>query len=207
MGSYALNCDVTGHSKADQRAIKTLEQTTRLRREGCEVGILRREDLLKLPNNFYFAMGQFESLERRLQKQDTLGKTLSGNQPLTLTSKLVLSEVEEHELNEPETCFNLYCHIVPSSALIKTTRKSQKSMKSSREVSSCALNDKILLGTGLLQSLIIIIFGFHENQIELSADIEGMFLQVVVSCDEIRCLRFLLIEKLEQIIKVYEYTH
>ena len=151
-------------------------------------------------------MGLFESLERRLQKQDTLGKTLSGNQPLTLTSKLVLSEVEEHELNEPETCFNLYCLIIPSSALINTTRKSQKSMKSSREVSSCALNDKILLGTGLLQSLIVIIFRFHENQIELSADIEGMFLQVVVSCDENRCLRFLLIEKLEQIIKVYEYT-
>ena len=72
--SYASNCDVTGHSKEKQRAIKMLEQTTRLNGEIYEVGLLWREDEVKLPNNFYSAMGQLKSLERRLQKDETLNK-------------------------------------------------------------------------------------------------------------------------------------
>ena len=56
--SYASNCDVTGHSKHEQRAIKTLEQTTRFNGERCEVGLLWQEEEVKLPNNFYSAMGQ-----------------------------------------------------------------------------------------------------------------------------------------------------
>ena len=72
--SYISNCDVTGRSKEEQRAIKTLEQTTRFNGERYEVGLLWRDDEVKLPNNFYSAMGQFKSLERRLQKDETLKK-------------------------------------------------------------------------------------------------------------------------------------
>ena len=45
--SYASNCDATGHSKEEQRAIKTLEQTTRFTAERYEVGLLWREDKVK----------------------------------------------------------------------------------------------------------------------------------------------------------------
>ena len=37
--SYASNCDVTGHSKEGQRAVKTLERTTRFNGERYEVGL------------------------------------------------------------------------------------------------------------------------------------------------------------------------
>ena len=50
--SYASNCDVTGHSNEEQRAIKTLEQTARFTGEIYEVGLLLREEEEKLPNNF-----------------------------------------------------------------------------------------------------------------------------------------------------------
>ena len=63
--SYASNCDVTGHSREEKRAIKTLEQTTRFNGKRNEVGLLWREEEVKLPKNFYSAMGQLESLERR----------------------------------------------------------------------------------------------------------------------------------------------
>ena len=72
--SYASNCDATGHSEDEQRANKTLEQTTRFTGERYEVRLLWREEEVKLPNNFYSAMGQLNSLERRLQKNDTLRK-------------------------------------------------------------------------------------------------------------------------------------
>ena len=40
--SYASNCEVTGHSKDEQRAVKTLEQTTRFNGERYEVELLWR---------------------------------------------------------------------------------------------------------------------------------------------------------------------
>ena len=72
IGSYASNCDVTGHSKEEQQAIETLEQTTQFNGERYEVGLLWREDKVELPNDFYSAKGQLKSLERRLQKEETL---------------------------------------------------------------------------------------------------------------------------------------
>ena len=69
-----------------------------------------------------------------------------------------------------------------------------------------ALNDKLLPGPDLLQSLIGIIFRFREHQIALSADIEAMFLQVAVPSDDSRCLQFLWREDPEQRIEVYKYT-
>ena len=38
--SYASNCDVSGHSRKEQQAIKTLEQTTQFNGESYEVGLL-----------------------------------------------------------------------------------------------------------------------------------------------------------------------
>ena len=60
--SNASNFDVIGHSKDEQRAIKTLEQTNRFTGERYEVGLLWLEDEVKLPINFYYAMGQLKSL-------------------------------------------------------------------------------------------------------------------------------------------------
>ena len=86
--SYASNCDATGHSKAEQRAIKTLEQTTVFNGERYEEGHLWREDEVKLPNNFYSAMGQLKSVERRLQKDETIQRSAT-KKPLTRMSMLV----------------------------------------------------------------------------------------------------------------------
>ena len=69
-----------------------------------------------------------------------------------------------------------------------------------------ALNDKLLSGPDLLQSLVGIIFRFREHQIALSADIEAMFLQIGVPSADSRCLRFLWRDNPEQRIEVYEYT-
>ena len=70
-----------------------------------------------------------------------------------------------------------------------------------------ALNDNLLSGPDLPQSLIGIIFRFREHQIALSADIEAMFLQVAVPNDDSRCLQFFWREDPERRIKIYKYTH
>ena len=70
----ASNCDDIGRSKNEQRAIKTLQQTTRFTGEWYEVVLLWWEDEVKIPKNFYSAMVRLKFLEGRLQKDDLLQK-------------------------------------------------------------------------------------------------------------------------------------
>ena len=113
--SYASNCDVSGHSKEEQRAIKTLEQTTRFNGERYELGLLWREDEVR-PNNFCCsAMGQLKSLERRLQKHETLKKRYQETIDTDVNAGYN-RKVDQAELNETKhnsNCNGIY-HIILS---------------------------------------------------------------------------------------------
>ena len=199
--SHASNCNVTGHSKEEQRAIKTLQQTTRFNGERCEVGLLWREEEVKLPNNFYSAMGQLKSLEQRLQKDETLRKRY---QETTVNAGYV-QKVDQTELNETRNRLQWYLphHPVINPHKPKNVRRV---CNAAAKYQGVALNDKLLSGPDLLQSLIGIIFRFREHQIALSADIEAMILQVAVPNDCNRRLRFLWREDPEQKLEMYDHT-
>ena len=202
--SYTSNCDVSGHSKEEQRAIKTLEQTTRFNGERYEVGLLWREDEVKLPNNFYSAMGQLKSLERRLQKDETIRKRYQETIDTDVNAGYV-RKVDQAELNETRDKLQWYLPHHPFMNPHKP-EKVRRVCNAAAKFQGVALNDKPLPGPNLLQSLIGIIFRFRKHQIALSADIEAMFLQVAVQSDDSRCLRFLWREDPEQRTEVYEYT-
>ena len=202
--SYASNCDFTGHSKDEQRAIKTLGQTTRFNGERYEVGLLWREEEVKLPNNFYSAMGQLKSLERRLQKKETLRKHYQKTIGTDVNAEYV-RKVDQAELNETKDKLQWY---LPHHPVINPHKPEnvRRVCNAAAKCQGVAPNDKLLSGPDLLQSLIGIIFRFREHQIALSADLEAMFLQVAVPNDDSRCLRFLWREDPVRRIEVYKYT-
>ena len=202
--SFLSNGDVTGHPKEEQRAIKTLEQTTWFTGESYEVGLLWREEEVKLPIIFYSAMGQLKTLERCLQKGDMLRKRYQETIDTDVEAGYVC-KVQNVELNKTRDKLLWY---LPHHPVINNHKpeKSRRVCNAAAEYHSVALNDKLLSGPDLLQSLIGIIFRLREQQIALSADIEAMFLQVAVPSDDSRCLRFLWREDPGQKIEVYEYT-
>ena len=202
--SYDSNCDVTGHSKEEQRAIKTLEQTTLFNGEIYELGLLCRKDKVKLPNNFYSAMGQLNSLERRLLKDETLQKRYQETIDTDVDAGDVW-KVDQAELNETKDKLQWYLPHHPAINPHKP-KKFRIVCNAAAKYQGVALNDKLLSGPDLLQSLIGIFFRFREQEIALSADLEAMFLQVDVPNDDSRCLRFLWREDLERRLEVYEYT-
>ena len=69
-----------------------------------------------------------------------------------------------------------------------------------------SLNKSLLTGPDLLQNLIHVLLRFRQHQFAVSADIEGMFLQVgVPDCDQ-PSLRFLWREDPTTNVVVYQYT-
>ena len=69
-----------------------------------------------------------------------------------------------------------------------------------------SLNSVLLTGPDLLQRLIHTLMRFRQHQFAVSADIEGMFLQVGVLPAEQSVLRFLWREDPSRNIEVYQYT-
>ena len=67
------------------------------------------------------------------------------------------------------------------------------------------LTDKLLLGPDLLHGLIGIIFNFRELLIALTADIEAIFLQVLISEQDRSCLRFLSHPRVNKFVQIYKY--
>ena len=114
-------------------------------------------------------------------------------------------KVDQAELNETKDKLQLY---LPHHPVIipHKPEKVRGVCNAAPKFQGVALNDKLLPGPDLLQSLIGIIFRFREHQIALSADTEAMFLQVAVPNDDSRWLWFLWREDPEQRIEVYGYT-
>ena len=195
--AYASNCDVTGLSKEEQRAIKTLQQLTRFNGERYEVGVLWREEV-KLPNNFYSAIEAAQVPRTTLRKryQETIDTDVSAGH---------VRKVDQAELNETKDKLQWY---LPHHPVINPQKpeKVRRVCNAAAKYQGVALNDKLLSEPVLLQSLIGIIFRFREHQIAISADIEAMFLQVAVPNDNNRCLCFLWREDPEWRIEVFEYT-
>ena len=201
---YASKCDVAGHTKDKQRAIKSLEQITWSTGGRYEVWILWREEEVKLQSNFYSAMGQLKSLERRLQKDDMLQKRYQETIDIDVKAGYV-RKVEQVEQNE--TRDKLQGHL-PHHPVINPHKpeKVRRVCNAAAKYQDVALRDKLLSEPDLLQSLIGIIFCFRKHQVPLSADIETMFLQVAVPSDDSRCFQFLWRENPEQRKDVYEFT-
>ena len=112
IGSYASKCAVTSHSKDEQRAIKTLAQTTRFTGERCENRLQWWEDEVKLPSNFDSAMGQLKSIEQRLEKDDMLRKHYQ--EIIVSDFKAVyIRKVEQVEQSETRDKLQWFCATSP----------------------------------------------------------------------------------------------
>ena len=95
----------------------------------------------------------------------------------------------------------------PPGAQPEQARESQESPQRCCIVSQTVLNSELMAGPDLLQNLLYIILKFRQHRYAVSADIEGMFLQVGVPDKDQTSLRFSWREDPTQKVVVHQYTH
>ena len=66
-------CSTKGHNEEDQKALKTLAETTHHNGERYEIGLSWRE-IVTLPNNYFMAGVQWHALQKRLERDNQLKK-------------------------------------------------------------------------------------------------------------------------------------
>ena len=166
--------------------------------------MLWAEDESSLPNNYFSALDQLKSLERRLGKDAKLkerySKTIHEDH-----SKGFIVNVNKADCFKVSNAREWY---LPHHPVVNPHKpgKVRRVLNGAAKFQGHSLKNSLLTGPDLLQSLIHILIRFRQNPYAVSADIEGMFLQVGVIPEDRPSLRFLWREDPAYDVAVFQYV-
>ena len=203
MESFAAKKQVDPRSAADARASKILQDTTY--QDGCryQVGMLWADDDSSLPNNYFSALVQLKSLERRLERTPDLrasyAQTIKDD-----FDKGYIVKVDKSDCFKVDNPREWY---LPHHPVLHPHKpgKVRRVLNGAAKFHGISLNNALLTGPDLLQNLIHVLMRFRQHPYAVSADIEGMFLQVGVIPQDRPSLRFLWREDPATNVAVYQY--
>ncbi len=186
--SYGSNKSVDPRSEADAKAETILQQSTYHDGERYVVGMLWAETDLTLPNNYYSALAQLKSLERRLDKDADLKVRYSETIKQDLAKQYIVKVPKgaKSQLDGPEWYLPHHPVVNPHKP-----EKVRRVLNGAASFQGKSLNKALLIGPDLLQNLVHVILRFRQHRVAVSADVEGMFLQVGVPEADQDVLRFL----------------
>ena len=204
MESFAAMKQVDPRSAVDARASKILQETTY--HDGCryQVGMLWADDESSLSNNYFSALVQLKSLKRRLEKTPELkasyAQTIKDD-----FDKGYFVQVDKSDCFRIDNPREWY---LPHHPVFHPHKpgKVRCVLNGWAKFHGVSLNSKLLTGPDLLQTLIHVLMRFRQHPYAVSADIEGMFLQVGVIPEDRQSLRFLRREDPATDVAVYQYV-
>ena len=203
MESFAAMKQIDPRSADDARASKISQETTY--HDGCryQVGMLWADDESSLPNNYFSALVQLKSLERRLEKTPELkasyAQTIKDD-----FDKGYIVQVDKSDCFRIDNPREWY---LPHHPVIHPHKPGKvRRVLNGAKFHGVSLNSTLLTGPDLLQTLIHVLMRFRQHPYAVSADIEGMFLQVGVIPEDRPSLRFLWREDPATDVAVYQYV-
>ena len=204
MESYGAVKEVDPRSSSDRRAVEILEKTTFNDGKRYQVGMLWSKDDLHLQNNYYSALVQLKSLEKRLFREQDLRVKYEKSIKDDVDKGYVVQVLNSKDPSERSTR-EWY---LPHHPVVNPNKpnKMRRVLNGAAKFHGTSLNKSLLTGPDLLQRLIHTLIRFRQYQYAVSADIEGMFLQVGVLPQDQPCLRFLWREDPSTDVMVYQYT-
>ena len=174
-----FNRDVP-RSTEDERALKLLEETTNFRADlgHYETGLLWKDEEVMLPNNRPLAEKRLTNLERSLDKDSERAKAYYDTVDTYIAEgyarKLSPTEIAA---KEPKNTWYLPHYAVTNS---NKPGKVRIVFDAAASYKGTSLNDQLVTGPDLLNSLVGVIMRFRLHAVALIADIEAMFFQVRV---------------------------
>ncbi|XP_048483435.1 uncharacterized protein LOC125489902 [Plutella xylostella] len=176
-------------SDPEQRALMLLDKTTKRLPEGrFECGLLWRKDDEIMPNNKESALRRLKGIERKMKKDEAF--KISYKKQI---DNLLASGYAEPVTSAPTTPRAWY---LPHFAVVHPQKGKMRLVFDAADRShGKSLNDALLSGPDLLQSLFGVLIRFREGPIAVAADIKEMFLRVAMREEDRDSLRFLWREK------------
>ncbi|XP_043206456.1 uncharacterized protein LOC122372869 [Amphibalanus amphitrite] len=188
--SFGTSHDLkTETSHEDRRAIRILEDTTRLQDDGhFECGLLWKKDEVSLPENRIGALRRLERTEKSLRSNPDKAKGYKQaiDSYVSLGHARKLGQDEAAKAN-PKRWY------LPHHAVFNQNKpgKIRVVFDASAEFHGTSLNEELLTGPDLLQELPAILMRFREKSVAIVGDIDQMFHQVRIQQSDRPALSFL----------------
>ncbi|XP_049875571.1 uncharacterized protein LOC126373455 [Pectinophora gossypiella] len=177
-------------SREDQRALDILNKTTRRLDDGrFEVGLPWREDEPHIPDSYHLALSRFQSLQRKLNKDEEYARLYKVNIEAYVEKGYAEECLDSH--NSPSSSSRRW--YLPHFGVTNPNKPGKLRIvhDASAKSSGVSLNTLILPGPDLLQSLLGILMRFREGQIALNGDIREMFPQIKIREEDRDCQRYI----------------
>ncbi|CAK1540272.1 unnamed protein product [Leptosia nina] len=163
------------NTDTEEKGTRTLQETSRCsENERSNVGLLWKEDNMQLPDNNDSVLDRFTGIKKKLQ-EDSQWKGEYSTQIVTLLRCQYADEVPA-DCTASKNPLKKKLRIVFDTA-VKTTKWS--------------LNDALLPGPDLLQSLFGVLLRVREGSVTIAAEIKGMVLRVKIKEKDRDSARFL----------------
>ena len=178
----------------DQRALEILENTTKFKNGHFEVGLLWKDEVLRLPNNRDLAVTRFKSLEKKFRKNPDFHELYKTQ----IKEYLELGHAKQLTREESRKAF-VVTNYIPHHGLMNIHKPGRVRVvfDASAKYQGTSLNENLLPGVGLLNNLVNVITKFRTDKYAIIGDIDKMFHQVIVCESDIDTLRFVWREKPE----------
>ncbi|XP_049866070.1 uncharacterized protein LOC126366823 [Pectinophora gossypiella] len=174
------------HSDPEMRAERLLHENTKRRDDGrIETSLLWRRDDIVMPNNYENAYRRLLSVEKKLDREPDL-KVRYHEEMNALIEKGYAEPAPEN--STPGRTWYLPHFEVRTPAKPGKVRIVHDAAAKYRNV---CLNDHLLTGPDLLQSLPGVLMRFRRHPIAVTADIAEMFMQVKIREEDRDALRYL----------------
>ncbi|XP_063826507.1 uncharacterized protein LOC135075990 [Ostrinia nubilalis] len=174
------------HNDPEARALKILkEKTTRLMDGRFQTGLLWKNEDIKMPENRDYALRRLEATEKKIEKDpEVKGKVIEQMEALVEKGYAELAPVNsDNDKRWYLPCFPVFNPQKPG--------KIRMVHDAAAKTKGMALNDALLTGPDLLQSLPGVLMKMRQHRVAVSADIAEMFLQVKIIPEDRDALRYL----------------
>ncbi|XP_028395694.1 uncharacterized protein LOC114519723 [Dendronephthya gigantea] len=177
----------TSLSQNDRKAMRIMEASVKLKNDHYEIALPWKNYPPCLENNKPVAEHRLNLLKKRLQRDPTLLSKYAAFME-DLLSKGYAQCVQDNKTGPLNTYWYLPHHPVFHP---KKPEKTRVVFDCSAKYRGTSLNDQLLQGPDLTNSLVGVLTRFREERVALTSDVEAMFHQVLVRPSDCDALRFL----------------
>ena len=173
-------------SQNDRRALEIMESTVKLSNDHYEIGLPWKNNPSCLENNKSQAESRLQPLRRRLQRDETLRKKYKDFMD-DLLHKNYAERITGADLSLKEAWY------LPHHPVFHPQKpdKVRVVFDCSAKYRGTSLNDQLLQGPDLTNTLVGVLTRFRQEPVAFMSDIEAMFYQVRVQPSDCNYLRFL----------------
>ncbi|KAL0879437.1 hypothetical protein ABMA27_003188 [Loxostege sticticalis] len=201
----SFSIDVLGVSgkprqnKDEVRAVDLLENSAQLIDGRWHVGLPWKEPKCKLPDSYPYALSRLHNVERKMSASQEYASKYKERVNHLLENDFA-KELENTE-KSPRTWY------LPHFGVNNPNKKKLRLVfDAAAKVHGESLNDYLLTGPDLLNSLFGIMLRFRINKVGVTGDIKDMFLRIKIKSEDQNALRFLWRDHTAGEIKTYAMT-